>query len=90
MQQTALFDDLDPKPYTWRPEPRKVRNRLRWILAEMAEAQTNPWSGSVTRLRRRVVLELSGHLPDEEAADWRGRFSAEFARLDPEGGPLAG
>ena len=80
--QPDLFGPA-PQP-VYKPDPDKVRNRLRHLLNELRASANWPWRGAVLSLRRDSVLpQLCDHLPDtDEAARWRAEIEAEIARLD--------
>lgn len=82
--QGALFGDAAsarPAPYQVKPE--HVRNRLIDMLGAMRGVEAWPWSASRTKLFRETVWPyLLALLPEEEAADWRGKLDREAVRLD--------
>lgn len=79
--QSELFA-ADAAPAVYRPDPDRVRARLRRILAEARAAQTLPWDRSRAELYRLIVPQMSLSLPEEEAAQWRFDFEAEMARFE--------
>jgi hypothetical protein len=87
--QTDLFGDAqnelfapDAAPVAYRPDPDRVRARLRRILAEARAAHTLPWNRSRADLYRTIVPQMTLSLPEEEAAQWRFDFEAEMERLE--------
>ena len=66
---------------TWYPDPDEVRAELHAILAQMREAQSIPWDDDRTALYRTIFPQMTGCLPEEEAAQLRFDFEAELARL---------
>lgn len=77
----GVAEDSGPAPYQVKPE--HVRNRLVDMVEAMRGAEAWPWSPSRTKLFRETVWPyLLGLLPEDEAADWRGKLEAEAARLD--------
>lgn len=79
MEQLDLFGAA-PAP-VWRPDPEKVRNRLRDIVGQARAADSLPWSSTQLDLYRTIVPDMTRWLPAEEAAEWRDAFQAELARL---------
>ncbi len=77
--QADLFG-ANPVP-AYRPNPDKIRSRLRKILAEARAAQKIPWEPSTVSLYRTIFPQMSLWLPEEEAAQLRFEFEAELARL---------
>jgi hypothetical protein len=65
----------------YRPDPEKVRARLRRILSEARAAQSLPWDSSRVSLYRTIFPQMTLWLPDEEAAQLRFEFEAELTRL---------
>lgn len=82
--QGDLFgDDAPAGPVPYEVKPDHVRNRLIDMLDAMRGVEAWPWSASRTKLFRETVWPyLLGLLPEDEAADWRGKFDRETARLD--------
>jgi hypothetical protein len=81
MDQTDLFAGA-PQPI-WRPDPEKVRNRLRRILGEARAASALPWEPARLDLNRIVVEDAARWLPQDEAAEWKAAFYAALERLQP-------
>jgi hypothetical protein len=79
--QAELFEP-SASPVVYRPDPERVRARLRLILGEARAAQPLPWDRSRAALYRLIVPQMTLSLPDEEAAQWRLEFEAEVARLE--------
>jgi hypothetical protein len=79
--QTQLFA-ADAAPVVYRPDPDRVRARLRRILGEARAAQALPWDRSRAELYRLIVPQMTLSLPEEEAAQWRLDFEAEMERLE--------
>jgi len=65
----------------YRPDPDKVRARLRRILGEARAARALPWDSARASLYRTIFPQLTLWLPEEEAARLRFEFETEFARL---------
>jgi hypothetical protein len=84
MIQQNLFDEEEPAPKRYVPNPQHVRNSLKSLLDEMRAAKRWPWAGAVLKLYRDIVPpQLYAELPDaDEAARWRADIEAEAARLD--------
>lgn len=66
----------------YRPDPEKVRARLRRIVGEAQVAKIMPWEPTTISLYRLVVPQLTGWLPEDEGAEWRQAFEKELARLE--------
>ncbi|MFZ0609509.1 MAG: hypothetical protein WAM75_17735 [Xanthobacteraceae bacterium] len=66
---------------TWYPDPDEVRAELQAILAQMRGAESIPWDADRTALYRTIFPQMTGCLPDEEAAQLRFDFEAELKRL---------
>ena len=88
-KQPDLFGDseadlfaADASPVAFRPDPERVRARLRRILGEARAARSMPWDRSRADLYRLIVPQMTLSLPDEEAAQWRLEFESEVARLE--------
>lgn len=84
MDQHDLFDEASEP--AWRPDPEKVRNRLRRILCEAQESETMPWDATRLSLYRTIFPDMARSLPIDEAEAWKTEFTAQLARL---GGDLA-
>ena len=80
MNQMDLFA-TEPASRAYRPDPEKVRSRLRRILAEARGAKVMPWDPSRLSLYRIVVPDMTRYLPDDKAAGWRADFAAELKRF---------
>jgi hypothetical protein len=78
--QADLFG-VDAVP-AYRPDPDKVRARLRKILAEARAAQTLPWEQTRVSLYRTIVPQMTLWLPEDEGAQLRFEFEMELARLE--------
>ncbi|MBV9861588.1 MAG: hypothetical protein JO267_05515 [Alphaproteobacteria bacterium] len=79
-EQPDLFGDSRPPPY--RPDPDKVRTRLRKILGEARAARRLPWEPTRVSLYRTIVPQMTLFLPEEEGAQLRFEFETELARLE--------
>jgi len=66
----------------YRPDPDKVRARLRLILNEAQSAQSLPWEPARLSLYRTIFPQMTNWLPDKEAKRLRREFEAELARLE--------
>ena len=66
----------------YRPDPDKVRSRLRKILAEARAAQKLPWEPTTVSLYRTIFPQMSLWLPEDEAVQFRLEFEAEMTRLE--------
>lgn len=82
MEQHELFAEA-PVP-AWQPDPEKVRNRLRRILAEARSAETMPWDQTRLSLYRTIFPDMTKWLPVDEADGWQMQFHEELARLGAE------
>ena len=80
MNQMDLFA-AEPASPAYRPDPEKVRSRLRRILAEARAAQAMPWEPTRLSLYRTIFPDMTRYLPEDEAAGWRADFAAELERL---------
>ena len=80
MNQMDLFA-AEPVAPAYRPDPEKVRSRLRRILAEARAAQAMPWEPTRLSLYRIIVPDMTRYLPEDEAAGWRAEFAAELDRF---------
>jgi hypothetical protein len=78
--QPDLFGDAARVAY--RPDPDKVRARLRKILGEARAAERMPWDWAQRSLYRTIVPRMTLWLPEEEAAQLRFEFETEMARLE--------
>jgi hypothetical protein len=79
--QNELFAP-DAAPLVYRPDPDRVRARLRRILSEARSAEALPWDRSRADLYRFIVPQMTLSLPEQEAAQWRLDFEAEMERLE--------
>lgn len=79
MDQHDLFAEA-PEP-AWRPDPEKVRNRLRRILSEARASETLPWDAARLSLYRTIFPDLTRWLPTDEAEALQSAFNAELDRL---------
>ena len=80
MNQMDLFAN-EPATPAYRPDPEKVRSRLRRILAEARAAATMPWEPTRLSLYRAIFPDMTRYLPDDEAAGWCAEFTAELDRF---------
>jgi hypothetical protein len=78
--QAELFD-ADAAPPAYRPDPDQVRARLHKILAEARAAEKIPWDRDRLLVYRTIFPQMTGWLPDDEAAQLRFAFETELARL---------
>ena len=78
--QDELFEP-DAAPAAYRPDPDKVRARLHKILAEARAAGKLPWDRDKLLVYRTIFPQMTGWLPEEEAAQLRFEFETELARL---------
>ena len=78
--QPELFDG-DAAPPAYRPDPDQVRARLHKILAEARAAEKLPWDGDKLLVYRTIFPQMTGWLPEDEAAQLRFEFDTEMARL---------
>jgi hypothetical protein len=77
--QSDLFGaDVAP---TYRPDPEKVRTRVRRILSEARSAQAMPWEPGRLSLYRTIFPQLTLWLPEEEGAQLCLEFETELTRL---------
>lgn len=80
----ALAPYLAAEVVPWpihRPDPDRVRGRLRAIVEEVRAADALPWSPADLRCYRTIVPQMTLVLPGDEAARWRADFDAELTRL---------
>lgn len=82
--QGDLFGGPEPERREVYVVPYRIAvNTLQKTLAALVEATEWPWDPDMkASLIERNVPKMLAALPDEEAADWRGRFDAEIERLD--------
>jgi hypothetical protein len=78
--QAELFEP-NAVPPAYRPDPDKVRARLHKILAEARAAEKLPWDRDKLLVYRTIFPQMTGWLPEEEAAQLRFEFDTELARL---------
>jgi hypothetical protein len=78
--QAELFD-ANAAPPAYRPDPDKVRARLHKILGEARAADKLPWDRDKLLVYRTIFPQMTGWLPEEEAAQLRFEFETEMARL---------
>jgi hypothetical protein len=78
--QAELFE-RDAAPPAYRPDLDDVRARLHRILAEARAAEELPWDRDKLLVYRTVFPQMTGWLPEEEAAQLRFEFATEMARL---------
>ena len=79
-REPELFGE-DYKPPVFLPNPDRVRARLYKILAEARAAQKLPWDSYRLSLYRTIFPQMTGCLPEDEAAQLRFEFETELARL---------
>lgn len=87
-RQGDLFSSHSPDPSdenceapTFYPDPDEVRAELQQILAEMRAAETMPWDARRVALYRTIFPQMTGCLPEDEAAQLRFAFMSELERL---------
>jgi hypothetical protein len=78
--QLDLFG-AEPVP-TYRPDPDKVRARVRLILNEVRTAKSIPWEPPRLSLYRTIFPQMTNWLPEDEGAQLRFEFETELARLE--------
>ena len=66
---------------TFYPDPDEVRAELQQILAEMRAAETMPWDARRVALYQTIFPQMTGCLPEAEAAQLRFDFDSELKRL---------
>jgi hypothetical protein len=71
----------DAAPPVYRPDPDEVRARLHRILAEARAAEKLPWDRDKLLVYRTIFPQMTGWLPEDEAAQLRFEFDTELARL---------
>jgi hypothetical protein len=74
-------DSEDRETPTYYPDPDEVRAELHRILAEARAADAMPWDARRTALYRTIFPQMTGCLPEEEAAQLRFDFDSELKRL---------
>jgi hypothetical protein len=75
-------DDFEERETpTFYPDPDEVRAELHRILAEARAADAMPWDARRTALYRTIFPQMTGCLPEEEAAQLRFDFDSELKRL---------
>jgi hypothetical protein len=79
-ERPELYDDESQTP-TWYPDPDEVRAELHAILAQMRAAQSMPWDDDRVGLYRLIFPQMSGCLPQDEAAQLCFAFETELKRL---------
>ena len=80
-QQPDLLGD-DYKPVVFRPDQNRVRAKLLKLLAEARAAKSYPWDAHHVSLYRLIFPQMTGCLPEGEAAQLRLEFETELSRLD--------
>jgi hypothetical protein len=84
--QGSLFgigdDRLQAPAQRTRPDPEKVRRRLRALIEKARMAEKMPWSERDARMWQIVFPNMANWLPAEEAAQLRLEFAQEMERLD--------
>jgi hypothetical protein len=78
--QTELFTPAAAPP-AYRPDLDSVRARLHKILAEARAAERLPWDQDQLLVYRTIFPQMTGWLPEEEAAQLRLDFDTEMTRL---------
>lgn len=73
--------DEDFETPVYYPDLDKVRDELHRILAEARAAKSLPWDGQRTALYQTIFPQMTGCLPEEEAAQLRFAFDTEMERL---------
>ena len=89
MRQPDLFDpdpqedlfDEDRPPILYRANPDVVRKELLAVLAEARAASAMPWPREELRYHQKVFPQMSGWLPEAEAAQLCFEFETELKRL---------
>ena len=66
----------------YRPDPDKVRARLRLILGEAQAAPTLPWEPARLSLYRTIFPQMTNWLPEDEGKQLRFEFEKEMERLE--------
>ena len=80
-QQHDLFGPEQAPAY--QPDPERVRTRLHRILEEARAAESLiSWQPGRLSLYRTIFPQLTGWLPEEEAAQLRFEFETELERLE--------
>lgn len=84
--QQSLFGDGEgriphPKQEPYRPDPEKVRGRLRALLDTARNAEKMPWSEKDARVWQIVFPNMANWLPEDEANQLRFEFATEMERL---------
>jgi hypothetical protein len=79
-EQLDMFG-APPVP-SYRPDPDKVRARLRLILNEARAAETLPWEPARVSLYRIIFPQMTNWLPGDEGKQLRFEFETELARLE--------
>jgi hypothetical protein len=78
----ATQADLFPKePASYKPDPDRVRGKLNAVLNEMKAAQSMPWNRKMQAYHQMLFPQMTRSLPEEEAAELRFAFDAEWQRL---------
>ncbi|WP_146190675.1 hypothetical protein [Marinicauda salina] len=80
MSQGELFSPNEQKRPA-RPSAETVRNRIRAVLDQLRESERLPWTDDELRNWRTVIPQMTGWLPEEEAAALQAEFFAEIERL---------
>jgi hypothetical protein len=78
--QPELFEP-GVAPPAYRPDLDKVRARLHRILAEARAAEKLPWDRDQLLVYRTIFPQMTGWLPEEEAAQLKFEFDTEMTRL---------
>ena len=82
-EQIDLFPE--PEPVAAPTYPERARTRLHaWIAELRAAAGELPWSAELARGKASLAPQIAEWLPEDEARELVGAFTAEYARL---GGP---
>jgi hypothetical protein len=87
-RQGDLFGNDQPDPSdedfetpVFYPDPDEVRAELHRILAEARAAKSLPWDTQRTALYQTIFPQMTGCLPEDEAAQLRFAFDTEMERL---------
>jgi hypothetical protein len=83
--QGSLFgegeDRLQPPVRSYLPDPEKVRERLKALIAKARAAEKMPWSERDARMWQTIFPNMAKWLPDDEADQLRFEFAREMERL---------
>lgn len=73
--------EVEPGPVVFTPDPDRIRRRISRIVDEMRAAESMPWDRNRQRLYVKIVPQMAGALPADEAAELCGAFDRELERL---------